>query len=229
MYFPSLTKYPDYNLNNGVKVDYDKYWQKRCQSEEQVLSNWQKQRSDLVLKMIEQNSKILDFGCGDGSVLKYLKDNANISGIGVDISDDALSKAKKNGLEVIKMDITNLNNLNNLPEVDYILGFEIIEHMPNPEEFIDKIKNKARQALIFSVPNSGYYIQRLRLLFGRFPQQWISHPGEHLRFWTVKDIKWWVKAIGFKLDKIVLYEGLPIFKNIFPKLFCRGIIIKMKK
>ena len=227
-YLPSLTKYRDYNANNGVGVNYDKYWQKRFRWDELALSNWQKQRSDLVLKIIEPNSKILDCGCGNGSVLKYLKEKINISGIGVDISEDALIKAKKNGIDGIKMDITNLDSLNDLPEVDYILGFEIIEHMPNPEEFINKIQNKARIALIFSVPNTGYYIQRLRLLFGRFPQQWISHPGEHLRFWTVKDMEWWIEAVGFELDKIVLYEGLPILNKIFPKLFCQGIIVKIK-
>ena len=51
-YLPSLTKYRDYNANNGVGVNYDKYWQKRFRWDELALSNWQKQRSDLVLKII---------------------------------------------------------------------------------------------------------------------------------------------------------------------------------
>jgi methionine biosynthesis protein MetW len=226
--FSNLRKYPINKLNRST-ADYDYYWSQKRQGEESVLSSWQKQRADKVLEMIESGSTVIDFGCGDGAVLKYMKDKKDINGIGVDVSTEALKKAKNLGLEVIKANISNLDSLSDLPEVDYIFGFEIIEHMPSPEEFIAKIKNKAKRALIFSVPNSGYFVHRLRLLFGRFPLQWLTHPGEHLRFWTVKDMKWWIGAMNLKLDKIVIYEGLPIFNKLMPKLFGQGIIVKIKK
>ncbi|OGY48528.1 MAG: hypothetical protein A3B89_00395 [Candidatus Buchananbacteria bacterium RIFCSPHIGHO2_02_FULL_40_13] len=224
----SLAKYPISQLDN-YSVSYDYYWSKKRQTGEPVLSAWQKMRMAYVLEMIEPGSSVLDFGCGDGAVLKYLTDKKNIKGIGVDVSEDILARARTLGIETIKMDITKLNELENLPAVDYITGFEIIEHLSNPEEFINKIKNKARKAMIFSVPNSGYYIHRLRFLLGRFPLQWISHPGEHLRFWTVKDMKWWVKALGFQLDQLVIYGDLILLKDIFPKLFGRGIIVKISE
>ena len=224
----SLTKYPISELDN-YSASYDYYWNKKRQTGDPVLSAWQKMRMDYVLDMIEPDSSVLDFGCGDGAVLKYLADKKNIKGIGVDVSEDILARAKTLGIETIKMDISKLSELDNLPEVDYITGFEIIEHLPNPEEFINKIKNKAKKAMIFSVPNSGYYIHRLRFLFGRFPLQWISHPGEHLRFWTVKDMKWWVGAIGFKLDELIIYGNLGGIINIFPRIFGRGMIIKISQ
>lgn len=224
----SLTKYPIKELAN-YSVNYDYYWSKKRQTSEPVLSTWQKRRMGYVLKMIEPGSTVLDLGCGDGAVLKFLADKMNVTGIGVDVSEEILSRTQVLGIKTIKMDIAKLNELDSLPEVDYITGFEIIEHLPNPEEFIFIIKNKARKALIFSVPNTGYYSHRLRLLFGRFPLQWVSHPGEHLRFWTVKDMKWWVEALGFKLDQLVIYGDLSFLKDIFPKLFGRGIIIKIKK
>lgn len=224
----SLTKYPINKLDN-YSASYDYYWNKKRKTSESVLSTWQKMRMDYVVEMIEPGSTVLDFGCGDGAVLKYLADKKGIKGIGVDVSDDILLRAKKLGIQTIKMDISKLEELDILPEVDYITGFEIIEHIPNPEEFIDKIKTRARQAMIFSVPNSGYYAHRLRFLLGRFPLQWVSHPGEHLRFWTVKDMKWWVKTIGFKLDELVVYGDLGLLKDIFPKLFGRGIIIKISR
>ncbi|MDO8669159.1 MAG: methionine biosynthesis protein MetW [Candidatus Buchananbacteria bacterium] len=224
----SLTSYPISRLDN-YSASYDYYWSKKRQTSEPVLSTWQKMRMDHVIKMIEPGSSVLDFGCGDGAVLKYLADKKGIKGIGVDVSEDILARAKKLGIETIKLDISKLDELDSLPAVDYITGFEIIEHIPNPEEFISRIKNKAGKALIFSVPNSGYYIHRLRFLFGRFPLQWVSHPGEHLRFWTVKDIKWWIKTIGFKLDEMVVYGDLGLLKDIFPKIFGRGIIIKISR
>lgn len=223
----SLRRYPEVNLSEVVKVDYDKYWSKKRDGKKAVLSSWQKQRADYVLRMIERESSILDLGCGDGAVLKYLKEKGGINGIGVDISDEILKKAAEIGVKTIKIDISKLENLEKLPEVDYILGFEIIEHMPNTEEFIFKIQKKAKKGIIFSFPNTGYYTHRLRLLFGRFPLQWIQNPGEHLRFWTVKDLRWWVSSMGFNLDKLVIYEGLPFLNKIFPSFFGQGIIVKL--
>ncbi len=223
----SLKKYPDVNLSNALKIDYNNYWLKKRSDKKAVLSSWQKQRADYVLKMIEPNSVVLDLGCGDGAVLKYLHEKANIKGLGVDVSSEILKKAEKIGVKTIKMDISKLDNLSNLPKVDYVLGFEIIEHIPNTEEFIFKIRDKAKKGLIFSFPNTGYYVHRLRLLFGRFPLQWIQSPGEHLRFWTVKDVKWWVSSMDFKLKKLIIYEGIPFLNKIMPKLFGQGIIIKI--
>lgn len=225
--FLSLRNYPKYNLSDKISVDYDEYWGSKRKNSMTILSKWQKQRADYILNMIEPNSLVLDLGCGDGAVLKYLAEKAKIKGIGVDISRKVLDKAEQVGIKTITMDITNFTNLKDLPEVDYILGLEIIEHLSNPEEFISKIKDKAKKALIFSIPNSGYYSYRLKLLGGRFPTQWIVHPGEHLRFWTVQDIKWWVNALNLKLDQLIVYEGLPFLNKIFPKVFGKGIIIKI--
>ena len=160
--------------------------------------------------------------------MKYFKDKADIRGIGVDIDEKSIERVRSLGLEAIKMDINDLENIKNLPEVDYITGFEIIEHMPNPEQFVYRLKDKAKKGFIFSTPNTGYYAHRLRLLFGRFPLQWIAHPGEHVRFWTVKDMKFWVRAIGFRLSKFILYEGLPILNKIWPSMYAQGMIIYIK-
>lgn len=224
-----IKKYPDFDAGENLNVDYDKYWKKRRGENQSLnLSLWQKERADYILKMIEKKSSVMDIGCGDGALLKYLKDNLGVGGFGVDISDDVLKIAEQNGIKVFKRDITDLKSLSDLPEVDYILGLEIIEHMPNPEQFIYTLKNKTRRGFIFSFPNTGYYEHRLRLLFGRFPLQWVTHPGEHLRFWTVRDVKWWIKAINFNLEKIVIYQGVPVLNKICPKLFGRGILIKIK-
>jgi cyclopropane fatty-acyl-phospholipid synthase-like methyltransferase len=75
----SLKKYPDTNLSKGMKVDYDEYWKKKRGSGPPVLSLWQKQRADHILKIIEPKSKVIDLGCGDGAVLKYLYEKAKIS------------------------------------------------------------------------------------------------------------------------------------------------------
>lgn len=225
-----LNHYPSFQRQGDFSIDYDKYWRvRRGDNYRAKLSSWQKQRADYVGKFFKAGDVVVDVGGGDGEILSYLKSLVNIRGICVDFNDLVLNEARQKNLETIKLDLSKLEELDNIPDCDYLIGFEILEHMPNPEEFIFKVKNKVRKSMIFSFPNSGYYLHRLRLLFGKFPLQWVSHPGEHLRFWTAGDAKWWVKSLGFHLEEIKLYQGLPGLNKIFPKFFGQGIIICIKK
>jgi len=226
----SLNTYPGIDLSSGFKIDYDKYWKKRRGEDyKSSLSGWQKERADYALKFLKDGDIVVDIGGGDGEVLKYIKSKVSIKGICADFDELVLAEAKKNGLETINIDLSDLNNAVKIPDCDYILGFEILEHMPNPEEFIMAVKSRVRISMIFSFPNTGYYTHRLRLFFGKFPLQWVSHPGEHLRFWAVSDVQWWIKNMGLHLDEIRLYQGMPFLNKILPKLFGQGIIVKIKK
>ena len=225
--FKKLRVYPDVSLRDDCVVDYAKYWKKRGRDSQAVLTHWQKDRADHISKLVSVGDVILDVGCGDASLLKYLIDKTGVRGIGVDMSEPILENAKKIGIQTVVLDITKIDTLSQLPEADYIMGLEILEHMPNPEEFIMAIRKKVRKGMIFSFPNTGYYLHRLRLLFGSFPLQWILHPSEHLRYWTVRDVRFWVKSLGFTIDTLVLYQGIPIFNRVAPSLFGQGILIKI--
>lgn len=226
----SIKKYPDFDQLSAFNVDYDEYWKKRRgENYKSSLSDWQKERADFAVKFLKPGEVVVDIGGGDGEVLKYIKSLVDIRAICVDFEEIVLEEARKNGLETINIDLSKMDQLDNIPHCDYIFGFEILEHMANPEAFILRIKNKVRQGMIFSFPNTGYYIHRLRLLFGKVPLQWVNHPGEHLRFWTVSDTRWWVKGLGFKIIDFHVYQGLPGLKKIWPRLFGQGIIIKISK
>lgn len=221
--------YPKCDYGDDLGLDYGRYWKRRRGGNDSVFSSWQKQRADIVISLVKPGSTVLDIGCGDGSILKYLKEKANISGIGIDVDQSVLDRANQLGIKTIKIDVNKISELQSLPTVDYILGFEIIEHMPNPEKIIHYLSEKTRNGFIFSTPNTGYYTHRLRLFFGKFPLQWVVHPGEHIRFWTVTDLKFWVKSLNFSLNKIVLYEGLPFLNKILPKLFSMGMVFYISK
>ena len=223
----TITIYPITDLAIHPNVNYDLYW-KTKRSSGPGLSAWQKERADLIAKLVEPEVKILDLGCGDGYLAKYLQDsNDGLTVIGADVSVDAVAAASQLGLETRLVDLNNATDIEQLPAVDYIMALELIEHLPCPEELLQKLKKKAAKGFILSFPNSGYYQHRLRLLFGRFPLQWVVHPGEHLRFWTVRDCIWWVNSQGANLDKLVIYQGLPGLKKIMPSLFGQSIIIKV--
>ncbi|VAX01393.1 hypothetical protein MNBD_GAMMA22-1938 [hydrothermal vent metagenome] len=59
-----------------------------------------------IIKWIKPDSRVLDLGCGDGTLLKYLQDNLNVTGYGLEIDNDNIVKCIENGVNVIQ---TNLN------------------------------------------------------------------------------------------------------------------------
>lgn len=221
--------YPVPSWGEDGSLDYNLYWQKRRKSESNFeLSAWQKQRADLVLPFLKDDDIVVDVGGGGGEMLAYWKQFKKVKGVCADYNEWALEQAKKKGLETLFLDLADEKSWDQIPFCDYLTGFEILEHLSNPEKFIFFVKKRVRKGMIFSVPNSGYYKHRLRLLFGRFPLQWIAHPGEHLRFWTVRDMLKWIDYLGLKSKKIIIYEGLPGLNRLWPSLFGQGLLIYLQ-
>lgn len=225
--FKRLFYYPKLVLE---ETNYDDYWVNKRGSNMGYANEWQKQRGDWIVSRIEEGSTVLDMGCGDGGVLLYMKSKKEFDAVGADVSDICLNFLDSKGIKTLKFDINDFDSIKALPEVDYIMILEVLEHMPNSEKFLNMIMPKAKKALFFSFPNSGYISYRLRLLFGAFPMQWRIHPAEHLRFWTYRDLKWWLKEL--KLDKkneIYIYEGMPFLNKLWKGLFGAGFIVRIKK
>jgi len=222
-----ITHYPKLVLE---ETNYDDYWKDKRGDNLGFSNSWQKQRGDWIVDRIEEGSTVLDIGCGDGGVLLYMKKKKDFQAMGADISDIVLNFLDSKGIEVVKFDINDFESIENLPEVDYVMILEVLEHMPNPEKFLNMIMKKTKKSLFFSFPNSGYISYRLRLLFGAFPMQWRIHPGEHLRFWTYRDLKWWLKELKFdKKSEIHIYEGIPILNKLWKSLFGAAFIVKLEK
>lgn len=212
------------------ETNYDDYWINKRGNNLGYSNSWQKERANWIIQRIEEDSSVLDIGCGDGGVLLYMKKQKDFSAIGADISDIVLDFLDSQKVTVIKFDINDMDSIPTLPEVDYIMLLEVLEHMPNPEKFLNSILLKAKKGVFISFPNSGYFTYRLRLLFGSFPMQWTLHPGEHLRFWTYKDLKWWLGELGLKEHTdIHVYQGIPVLNKLWKSLFGAGFIMEIKK
>jgi methionine biosynthesis protein MetW len=213
-----LFRYPTIRPVDG---SYDEYWSSRDMSR---LNSFQKKRADYLVSVASDGTSVLDVGCGDGRILEYMqRARPDLKLSGIDGSPAALNIAKKRGLNVERADLRDIASLGE-HGADYIVLFEVLEHMADSESLLGWAVSNARRAVIFSVPNTGFIMHRLRLLLGRFPLQWRAHPSEHLRFWTMTDMRRWVAGMGYNCD-VIGYEGVPTLNGIWPSLFAEGQIV----
>lgn len=236
VWYKDIFRYPRASIVVDESLDYDRYWEiKRRNGEVGHLSDWQEARAQLVVDTIKRVSydravSIGDIGCGEGSILKYIGDRVSVAhAVGYDSSEHVLEKARAIAITTVKLDLTSDQDLEFIKEADYTLLLEVLEHLPNSEKILRAAYQKSRQGVFFSFPNTGFFVYRLRLLFGRFPKQWINLPNEHLRYWTVTDLKWWLKAQGYSSYELHCYKGVRWLNNIWPSLFAGGQLVYLKK
>lgn len=217
----------------GATLDYEAYW--KAQELTATNPGWQAvlaYKWRFIAGLIEQGSTVLDLGCGDGSLLAFLRQHRSVRPYGLELSQKASELARQKGLEVIEADLTR--GPVSLPQVDYIIISEVLEHIPNPEAVLLQVRDRFNKRLIVDVPNTGALNDRLRLLLGRFPKQWVFHPGEHLRFWTVSDFLTMSRQLGFRTRAYGLYAppyqfaGLKLWRW-YPRLFSRYVLYVMEK
>lgn len=217
-----LVSYPT-TTHVGV-VDYDVYWDNKAGNGLGQLSLWRLRRAQVFAALVQPGDRVLDLGVGDGALLRYLIDQRQIEGYGLDVSPKAVEFCRQGGLNVDLADINQPISTFITAPFDYIILSEIIEHLPDPESLLNSLRPYARKAIIVSIPNTGFHQHRLRLLLGRFPLQWVVTPGEHLRFWTRADFHWWARQMQFTIAHEVPYEGTPGLKNLWPGLFASAFV-----
>lgn len=236
-----------YPLVDKFKItNYEEYWidrkgltNSKSNNKDLNPNSFMVQRSKILKSEIKKRFSrkafsLFDFGSGDGRQLMEIKNSGiNYSKIvSSDISKYAL-KLLSNYFITFDLSKSEINNLET-GEYDVVTAFEVLEHLPNCEKQFQELLRISNSIFVFSVPNTGFIMHRLRLLFGKFPLQWRSSPGEHLRFWTSSDMNWWLtKILNISPNdfKIYHYAGFPILNNLlFMKpLICKGIMVVIYK
>jgi methionine biosynthesis protein MetW len=218
-------------LENNFK-NYNQYWRYRGFIAPSL------NRAKIISKHITKNKAILDIGCGDGTMIEYLTNNNHPKKmIGLDISDYAVKYVRKKGYDARAIDMQSKDFENFLKSFsfDYIIITEVLEHLQEPENVIEVIKKHNHDSTIFiSIPNSGFILHRLRLLFGKFPLVMIQENiKEHIRFWTHSDFVYWVNFFGYDIKDIYVSSTTKKFDlflgKLIPSLFAEQIIYKIKQ
>jgi methionine biosynthesis protein MetW len=166
-----------------------------------------KNEFQVIADLIEKDKKVLDVGCADGTLMKFLKDNKNINIRGLEISKDKVQKCIEKGLTVIEGNAEK--DLIQFPDksFDYVVLSQTLQAFLNPELVINELLRVGKKAIV-TIPNFGYWKIRLHLLTKgtmpitkTLPDEWYNTPNLHMC--TIKDFVHFTKSRNFKIFKSI--------------------------
>ena len=165
----------------------------------------------VIADLIERDRKVLDVGCADGTLMKFLKDNKNINIRGLEISKEKVQECIAKGLTVIEGNAEK--DLKQFPDksFDYVVLSQTLQAFVNPELVLNELLRVGKKAIV-TIPNFGYWKVRLHLLLKgtmpitkTLPDEWYNTPNIHLC--TIKDFVFFSKDKNFKLSKSIALKN----------------------
>lgn len=169
---------------------------------------------------IALGSSVLDLGCGDGTLLRYLKDTRRITGYGVEIDDASVIACVKNGVNVVQSDLERGLSGFEDNSFDYVVLSQTLQAMKNSEIIMREMLRVGREGIV-TFPNFGYWKNRFEVLKGHMPvsenlpYEWFDTPNVHLC--TVADFERFCSERNIRIvERKVLTRGRPV--NALPNL-----------
>ena len=171
----------------------------------------------IIADLIEKDKRVLDVGCADGTLMKFLKDNKNINIRGLEISKEKVQECIAKGLTVIEGNAET--DLKQFPDksFDYVILSQTLQAFLDPENVISELLRVGKKAIV-TIPNFGYWKVRIHLLFRGtmpitkdLPNEWYNTPNLHMC--TIKDFVNYCNKKNIKINSKNLS-----YKNLFSQL-----------
>ena len=185
----------------------------------------------IIADIITENTRVLDVGCDDGSLMEFLKEKKNVDIRGIEISKDKVQTCISKGLTVIEGDAEF--DLKQFPDnsFDYVVLGQTLQAFINPEVVIKELLRVGNKAIV-TIPNFGHWKVRLNLLVQgtmpvtkTLPNEWYNTPNIHMC--TIRDFFRFSKTMNFKIFKSLALMNKNVstittsnlsFKNLFCEL-----------
>ena len=191
----------------------------------------------LIEKMVEEGSRVLDLGCGNGQLLKLLKEKKHIKGNGIEISQTEVIQCLEKGLSVIQGDIDE--GLKQIPDkyYDYVILNQTLQSTQNPHYVMEEMLRVGKKCIV-SFPNFAYWRVRFNFFFtGNMPKskvlpfEWYNTPNIHLL--TIKDFFEYSKNNNINIKECIYTTRAKIRKDFryskFANMFAEEAIFIISK
>jgi methionine biosynthesis protein MetW len=170
-----------------------------------------KQEFKIISNLIDKNTRVLDVGCGDGTLMEYLKNSRKIDIRGIEISKNNVQKCLSKGLTVIEGDAEK--DLLQFPDgsFDFVILSQTLQAFLTPEIVIKELLRVGKKAVV-TIPNFGFWKVRLHLLLKgtmpitkNLPDEWYNTPNLHMC--TLKDFYNFCENRNIKLDQSIALKN----------------------
>ena len=171
-----------------------------------------KQEFKIIADLIDTNTRVLDVGCGDGTLMEFLRNNKKIDIRGIEISKNNVQQCIGKGLTVIEGDAEK--DLSQFPDgsFDFVILSQTLQAFLNPEKVITELLRVGKKAIV-TIPNFGYWKVRLHLLIKgtmpitrTLPDKWYNTPNLHMC--TIQDFFSFCENRKINLYKSIALQNL---------------------
>jgi methionine biosynthesis protein MetW len=187
---------------------------------------------DAIAACVAPGATVLDLGCGDGLLLKFLETSKRVRGYGIEIDDENVLACVKNGVNVIQSDLERGLQGFDAGSFDYVVLSQTLQAMRHTERIVREMLRVGRQGIV-TFPNFGHWQARWQVGIGghmpvsaTLPYQWHDTPNLHLC--TIRDFEQFCADRSIRiLERIVLHDGWPV--TFLPNLLGSLAVFRFEK
>lgn len=168
----------------------------------------------LIADWIAPGTRVLDLGCGDGSLMAHLQARKQCHGYGVEIDAAAVLRCVRRGVSVIQQNIEAGLDMFAATHFDVVVLSMAIQATHRTEHVLREMSTVGTECVV-SFPNFGHWYHAWSILRGRMPisrampYQWYDTPNLHLA--TARDFEDLLGKLGLKITaRVFLADGRPV-------------------